>query len=303
MNQKLLIIDDSPPLHAIVRSRLAAEAVEIHAAPDAACGLGLCENHKFDVILLDIDLPNSQALDLCRKLKANPSTSAIPIIFLTGTASSERKLAALELGAIDFITKPFDPIELRARVRAALRTKHLLDLLSDKAMIDGLSGLWNRAYFDQRLAAELNHAKRNGSTFAVVLLDVDHLKDLNERFGHAFGDEVLRHVGRVLHQQCRAEDFVFRFDGDCFAILTPGVGAYGAGCLSQRLRTKVAEKPLIRGNQSFTITASFGIADCHDSGASPLPAAESAVKQAKASGGNCIILPQANDISAMRKSA
>src|SRR5262245_44281546 len=102
MTQKVLIIDDSPPLHAIVRSRLAAEAVEIHAAPDAACGLGLCETIKFDVVLLDIDLPDSQALDLCRKLKSNPTTSSIPIIFLTGVASSERKIAALELGALDF---------------------------------------------------------------------------------------------------------------------------------------------------------------------------------------------------------
>src|SRR5438046_6266680 len=98
----------------------------------------------------------------------------IPVVFLTGAGSTEEKIRGLELGAVDYVTKPFDIAELRARVRASLRTKYLLDLLSKKAMIDGLTGLWNRAYLDQRLDAEVSLARRNGQAFSCIMADVDH---------------------------------------------------------------------------------------------------------------------------------
>lgn len=113
-----------------------------------------------DVILLDVQMPNPNGFEVCRRLKDNPSLSNIPVIFLTGVSSTEEKVRGLNLGAIDYVTKPFDDAELRAQVRAALRNKEL-DLLSRKAMIDGLTGLHNRGYLTQRLREELACAKRH----------------------------------------------------------------------------------------------------------------------------------------------
>src|SRR5204863_95198 len=113
---------------------------------------------------------------------------------LTAAAAGAQKLEALELGAVDFINKPFDPAELRARVRSALRTKFLMDLLATKAMVDGLTGLWNRTYLEQRVSAELATVHRTGRSFGCIIADVDNFKSINGKYGHPFGDEVLRSI-------------------------------------------------------------------------------------------------------------
>jgi DNA-binding response OmpR family regulator len=129
---KLLIIDDAADVHRLIRARLQADGeYEIRSAFDAETGAQLAQFFDPDVILLDVDLPGLDGYSLCRALKRDPATARIPIVFLTAAHSIEHKVYGLELGAADFITKPFDPTELRARVRASLRTKALIDELSD----------------------------------------------------------------------------------------------------------------------------------------------------------------------------
>ena len=132
----------------------------MHFADCGPAGLAMLGDVKPDIILLDIEMPDMDGYEVCRQLRANPQTVNVPIIFISGADSTEEKIRGLDLGASDYVTKPFDPAELRARVRVALRTAYLMDLLARKAMIDGLTGLWNRSYLDVRLSAEIAAAQR-----------------------------------------------------------------------------------------------------------------------------------------------
>jgi DNA-binding response OmpR family regulator len=126
----LLIIDDAPDVHALIRARLSEDCYEIRSAYDAEAGAALARSLKPDVILLDIDLPGDDGFAACQQLKEDPITRRIPVIFLTASKGLEYKVQGLELGAVDFVTKPFEPDELRARVRASLRTKYMIDELA-----------------------------------------------------------------------------------------------------------------------------------------------------------------------------
>jgi diguanylate cyclase (GGDEF)-like protein len=261
MPQRILLIDDAKPIHALVRARLAGEAVEITSAYSGIEGLSLAAQLLPDLILLDVEMAQPDGFEVCRRLKADPHTVGIPIVFLTGASSSTEKILGLELGAVDYVTKPFDPAELRARVRASLRTKFLLDLLAKKAQIDGLTGLWNRAHFQARLSQEVSLARRVGRPLACVLLDIDHFKSINDRFGHPFGDEVLRALGSMLVEQCRREEVVCRYGGEEFVVLTPNTDSAGAASLAGRLCQAVRGLGLSHKGSLVNVTCSIGIAE------------------------------------------
>jgi two-component system cell cycle response regulator len=129
MSQTVLVIDDSAAMHALVKALLSEEAVEVHSAFDGTSGLLLAASLKPDLILLDVDMPAMNGFEVCKILKASKVTSNIPIVFLTACASADEKVWGFELNAADYITKPFEPSEFWARIRAALRTKRLLDIL------------------------------------------------------------------------------------------------------------------------------------------------------------------------------
>jgi diguanylate cyclase (GGDEF)-like protein len=259
--QKVLVIDDSDLIHKLVRARLADEPVEVHCAAGAADGLAMAASLSPDLILLDVEMPGCDGFEACRRLKSDPATAAAPVVFLTGAATPEHKVQGLELGAVDYVTKPFDPAELRARVRAALRTKYLMDLLAKRAMIDGLTGLWNRACFEQRLATELSLAARTRRPLACALVDLDHFKSINDTHGHPFGDEVLRAVAQTLADASRAEDVVCRYGGEEFVLLLPNTTADHAHEFAQRLCAAVARTPFTARRGPVTVTCSIGVAD------------------------------------------
>jgi diguanylate cyclase (GGDEF)-like protein len=207
------------------------------------------------------------------------------VVFMTVESSVKKKIRGLELGATDYITKPFDVAELRARVRASLRTKDLLDMLAQQALIDGLTGLWNRGHFEQRLGEALSAAERHGHPLACVILDLDHFKQVNDDHGHAFGDQVLRCVARVLRASARQEDTVCRYGGEEFILLLPRTSASEAGGLSERLRDNIANLALSHHDQPVRISASFGVADLALAAHRPLvEAADEALYQAKRNG-------------------
>ncbi len=286
MKQRVLIIDDSRNIHALIKSRLGGEQLELQSCFTAEQGLATAGAALPDLILLDLEMPEMDGFEICRRLKAQPATMSIPVVFLTEVpGAAQERLKGLEAGAVDFVSKPFDPAELRARVRAALRTKYLLDLLHKKAMIDGLTGLWNRTYFDQTLAAQLSLSKRSGQAVSVVLADMDHFKSINDRFGHLTGDEALRVVAASMQATCRIEDVVCRFSGAVFGIIVPNTPADRALIMCERLRKSIAKLKLSHRGMPVVLTCSFGIADLATCGdAQILPAAEGALRDAKAKG-------------------
>lgn len=177
MKPKILVIDDCLDTQLLIKARLSGEPVEVLSAVDGESGICSAIALEPDLILLDVDLPGRDGFAVCAELKNDPATMDVPIIFLTAAATSTQdKIRGLELGAVDYITKPFDSAEILARVRASLRTRELVELLSKKAMIDGLTGLWNRAYLDLQVAAESVTAKRTHRPLSCIMVDVDRFK-------------------------------------------------------------------------------------------------------------------------------
>lgn len=286
--QKILIIDNSRMIHSVVKARLNEDELEFHSALDGEEGIRIAGDLHPDTILLDVDMPLVNGFEVCRRLKADPALSPIPVIFLTGQTSTAEKVKGLNLGAIDYITKPCDVAELQARVRAALRTKELVDLLATRALVDGLTGLRNRAYFDQRLVEELARERRARTPLACCMADVDQFKRINDTHGHGFGDMVLRGVAQIISDSCREEDVVCRFGGEEFVILTPGVNGAGARVLAERVRANIAAHVFMRGGVSLNITCSFGVSET-TGGESPVEAADAALYRAKSAGRNQVV--------------
>jgi two-component system, cell cycle response regulator len=252
-----------------------------------------------DLILLDLEMPGIGGFELCQRLKCDPSTALVPVVFLTGTSDVATKVRGFDLGAVDYITKPFDTAELRARVRAALRTKRYLDLLSVRAQIDGLTGLYNRAYFDQRLAEEVSAASRYGRRVSLLLVDLDHFKRVNDTFGHPFGDLVLQRTGETLQASLRTTDAACRYGGEEFAIVMTETSLQSASLAAERIRLRIAAMALAPKGVPYQVTASLGVASTdslepgpHMTPAALLEAADDALYEAKFGGRNRVCLAE-----------
>jgi len=269
MPQTLLIIDDSPDIHQLLKVRLKNLDVSLAHALSGAEGMVKAEEAQPDLILLDVHMPEASGFDVCRDLKANSSTQDIPVIFLTGAADVDQKVLGFELGAVDYIQKPFDSAELNARVRAALRTKRFQDMLAQRAMIDGLTGLWNRTHFEMRLQDEVAAAQRYDRPLSLIMLDVDHFKKLNDNHGHPFGDEVLQAVGEALAETARTSDWAWRYGGEEFAVILRETNLEGALTLAERLRKLIEDLTLRNKGQEVKVTASFGVS-CSEQCMNPL---------------------------------
>ena len=259
MTQTILIIDDSPDIHQLLKVRLKNLDVSLAHALSGAEGIVKAEEAQPDLILLDVHMPEASGFDVCRDLKANSSTQDIPVIFLTGAADVDQKVLGFELGAVDYIQKPFDSAELNARVRAALRTKRFQDMLAQRAMIDGLTGLWNRTHFEMRLQDEVAATQRYDRPLSLIMLDVDHFKKLNDNHGHPFGDEVLQAVGEALAETARTSDWACRYGGEEFAMILRETNLEGALILAERLRKLIEGLTLRNKGQDVQVTASFGV--------------------------------------------
>jgi two-component system, cell cycle response regulator len=283
MPQRVLLIDDSKVIHDLVKARLEGEPITFHSAQGGEEGLKMAGGLLPDLILLDVDMPQMDGHEVCRRLKSNPATVDIPVIFLGGAVPSSERMRGLDLGAMDYINKPFNPAEVRARVRAGLRMKYMMDLLARKVQIDPLTGLWNQAYFEDRVHQELSLARRSGRPLACILVDVDGFKSVNESNGRPFGDDVLRHLASALSQTPRAEEIVCRSACDRFWVLSPNTPADGAQALAERCRRAIANLALQHRGQPVKLTCSFGVADHLDT-PSMLEAAEQALHLAKNSG-------------------
>ncbi len=293
MSQQILAIDDSEDIHDLLDVRLRSEGVLIHHAFDAAEGIKKAVELQPDLILLDVDLPGSSGFDVCIALKADPRTAALQIIFLTGSTDVVSKVRGFELGAVDYVTKPFDAAELRARVRAALRTKRYQDLLSIRAQIDGLTGAYNRAYLDRRLGDEVARTRRYGSSFSLVMADLDHFKRLNDGYGHPFGDRVIQGFAEILLSEVRTTDAVCRYGGEEFALLLPETSAAEAMVLVERIRARMRQLDLRPRGEPVPVTASFGLTDTTASPGDQISSeillgyADAALYQSKHAGRDC----------------
>lgn len=290
---RLLAIDDSELIHRLLQVRLQGERLELHGALSAQEGLQKARELMPEVILLDIKLDTMDGFEVLAHLKSDPKTQDISVIFISAVSDTMDRVRGLDLGAVDFIAKPFEVAELKARVRSALRNQHLVKMLEHRAQIDSLSGLWNRRYFDQRLQQEWSEARRHGRSLSLIMCDVDRFKRLNDQFGHAFGDQVIERVAQILSGG-RGSDITCRYGGEEFGVILPSTAADRALEVAERHRVAI-ESHTWSGHDDVIVTSSFGVADLTsvptDAGMEQLvQAADMALYRAKQSGRNRVEL-------------
>jgi two-component system, cell cycle response regulator len=285
---KVLIIDDDPSALEVAKARLNKEGLDIICAQGGVPGLKAARDEDPDLILLDLDMPDLSGFDVCRSLKSDGELCMIPVLFLSSSTTADDKIAGLDLGAVDYVTKPFDAFELRARVRAALRTKHLQDMLFEHAHIDPLTGLPNRRALMERLQQEWARIERHGGQLSFIMADVDNFKHVNDHYGHNIGDKLLQEVAGAISGQCRETDLPARYGGDEFAIIVPGDAAPTAVHLAERCRREIAKACVAVQNEIVGAVASFGVADIRGvtSVGALMKRADEALYRAKAAGRN-----------------
>ncbi len=238
---RLLLVDDQPINIQALYQVFAADH-QVLMATSGAQALALCVSQLPDLVLLDVQMPGMDGHEVCRRLKADAATRDIPVIFVTAQNDEQAETMGLEVGAVDFISKPINPQIVRARVRTHLTLKAQSDLLRQWVYTDGLTGVNNRRSFDEHLATECARARRSRNPLSVLMLDVDFFKRYNDRYGHQAGDEALRRVAHCLKSGVRRPgDLLARYGGEEFVALLPDTELAGALELAGVLGRHVAE--------------------------------------------------------------
>jgi diguanylate cyclase (GGDEF)-like protein len=291
-NRRVLLIESTQTDRLLLRAWLTTERIEVHDAVDIITGLAACVRFQPNLILVQTHLPTWDGYEVIRRLKDDPRTVSIPVILLASCATTAEKAKGIDMGAVDFISKPFDPVELLARVHSALRTKAYLDLLEQRAHIDGLTELSNRHALQHRLPHEWESCRRRGRPLAILIIDLDHFKQINDHYGHAAGDEVLRQMAATLRSSFREVDFIARYGGEEFVVVAPDCDLPGAVAMAERFRAAVAELQVNFHTSLIKTTTSIGITMAFDlpqpKPVEALEQADQALYCAKGSGRNVI---------------
>ena len=242
-----------------------------------------------DLLVLDLRLPGLDGLGVLDTLRGDLQTAELPVILLSGQADDATRVRALDLGAADFVQKPTSLQELRARIERTLRLSRRQTHLREMAQTDVLTGLANLRAFRTRLDDEVRRARRYGTSLTCIMADMDHLKPVNDAFGHGAGDRAIAAVAEVLRSQLRATDLGARYGGDEFVLLLPHTSAADGRILADRLCQRLASSDLKVGDRKVSLRTSFGVAelgpqDDDDSGTELVRRADEALYSAKRSG-------------------
>lgn len=258
--RKILAIDDNRTNLVLIEAYLKQMGIIALLAKDALSGIKIAIEDQPDLILLDIMMPNMDGFEVCKRLKADSRTSSIPIIFVSAKDQVEDKITGLKLGAIDYVTKPFDEGELKARIGIVLKMVGLQEVMLSRANTDELTGLANRRYFFEVLEREILQTKIKGYPLSIIMLDIDHFKSINDTYGHLTGDLILEQMGKLLHDSAYPMDVVARYGGDEFIILMAETSIDNAERAAERLRKIVEGHPWKIEEQNVTVTISAGVA-------------------------------------------
>jgi diguanylate cyclase (GGDEF)-like protein len=259
----VLIVDDHITNIQILDGLLGDE-LDIRVATNGPDALRLIQSSPPDLVLLDVEMPQMSGYKVCAELKANEDTQHIPVIFITAHNDTDREEVGFEVGAVDFVAKPFRPAIVKARVRTHLLLKRQSDMLRNLAFIDGLTGVSNRRRFDQALEAEWRRCRRNGSPLSLLMIDVDRFKLYNDHYGHLVGDACLQKIAETLSKQLlRSHDLLVRYGGEEFACLLPDCDLSGALGKAEALRRAVSALGIAHraaANARLTVSISVGVA-------------------------------------------
>lgn len=259
---KLLLVDDQPAtLEALYQAFIADFQVQI--ATNGARALAICQDSAPDLMLLDATMPDMDGFEVCARLKANPASSDIPVIFVTGHNDTAQESRALQVGAVDCISRPINPALARARINSHLMLKLQTEAMYKLDFLDGLTGAFNQRYFDQQLSMELARSARNKSPLNLVLIEVDYFRQFNDCYGYQAGDDCLRQIAGTLKAGLRRPaDLVARHGGNTFACLLPETDFDNAMALACELELRVRGRGFSheKSDAATIVTISLGVA-------------------------------------------
>ncbi|MHC8353844.1 diguanylate cyclase [Pseudomonas sp. LB3P81] len=259
---KLLIVDDQPTNIRVLHELFRGDC-DVFMATSGVQAMTVCRGQLPDLILLDVVMEGMDGHEVCRRLKADPATQDIPIIFITAQRQESDEVIGLELGAVDFISKPINPTIVRARVRTHLTLKLQNDLLRSMALMDGLTGVANRRKFDEDILADWRQCYREQKPLSLILVDVDFFKRYNDRYGHQAGDGCLKSVAQALFETVRRPfDLVARYGGEEFACILPNTGLSGAVEIAEKMQERIRALGIEHSASDVdrVVTVSLGVA-------------------------------------------
>jgi two-component system, cell cycle response regulator len=289
MSARILVVDDNPLNLRMLADWLATEHYVVNTATDGFEALAKIAAERPDIVLLDVVMPELNGFEVCRRIKADPTMADIPVIMVTALSDVDDLVRGFDAGAEDFVTKPFNFDALMARVRSQLRRKRQYERIVEEALVDPLTCAFNRRYFDAhapRMAARCRAAR---NPVAVLMIDVDNLKQINDARGHSAGDRVLKEVVDRFTSALRPSYLVARVGGDEFVVVMPETDPDAALHIAERLRGRIGDT-LVEG---VAVTVSVGAAasrpDAEEELDATLQRADAALYEAKRAGGNRVI--------------
>jgi two-component system, cell cycle response regulator len=297
---RILVADDEAISRRLLQKTLERAGYEVVAVENGRLAQEeLCRADGPRMALLDWEMPEVDGLGVCRAVRSHRDKTYVYMVLLTSKETSDDKVEGLRSGADDYLTKPFHPEELKARLRTGQRILHLEDRLVEareemrfKATHDALTGLWNRGVITDLLNRELARAQREHKSTALLLCDIDHFKNINDTYGHPVGDEVLREVARRLLASVRSYDFVGRYGGEEFLIVLNNCDPASALGRAEQVRAAIANRELITDRGPIALTMSVGLLRTTDWGELQaeihLAKVDAALYAAKAAGRNCV---------------
>jgi len=299
MSNSVLIIDDSEAVRERIIKTLESFNlfVRYYEAEDGLEGFKKLLSSPVDIILCDLEMPRIDGFKFLNMLKSRPDLQDTPVIMLTGMGDRELKIKGLQQGASDYITKPFDPDELVARVKIHLKIKNLQDdlkrtneLLLELSNTDHLTGLFNRRYLMEALEKEVQRSVRKGGNLSLIMLDIDHFKQVNDAFGHLQGDIVLQKVAVQLQKELRSYGVASRYGGEEFIAVLPDATLKEAIFVADRVRMSIQKAKFSGALSKLSLTVSMGVALFSAEGNSTVDGfikmADDALYRAKANGRN-----------------
>lgn len=265
---RVLVAEDDHAVRDLLRTTLELEGLVVDEVTNGTALLRTARETKPDLVLLDVHLGHDDGFELCRRLKSDPDTAGSGVIFLTARHHVNDRVRGLQLGAVDYVCKPFAVEELLARVGAALRVKQTHDTLQARqrelailAETDALTGLINRRGFPARFERACRDARLTQQPLSIALIDIDRFKQINDHFGHDVGDHALRLLADVLRAEVRNDDVVVRWGGEEFLLLLPHTDCPGALALLDRIRMQLRALTIHVGDEVMALRVSGGITE------------------------------------------
>lgn len=305
---KILLVDDIRMNLEIAGKTLEREGYDLYIADNGFTALDLIHETDFDLILLDIMMPEMDGFETCRKIRQSKKNLDIPIIFLTTKADIDSIVTGFDLGAVDYIRKPFNFLELVARVkthvelkksreeirRKNLKLKEAYNQLKIVAKTDPLTGLINRREIMERIEHEMARYERSNISFTLIIGDIDYFKKVNDTYGHECGDKVLASFSKIFKNNTRKQDSISRWGGEEFLLLLPDTNQDQGYLLAEKLRTIIERTGFYKDSVKIQLTITFGVSTIRAGQTvnELISEADEALYEGKRRGRNCVVVAE-----------